>query len=264
MGSWQPTYKKLGLSLAQYVSHLHDLYWVDLLSQQQIATKLQVHITTIENHFSKYNIPTRSLSEANVLHESKIANLEERQLEILDGIMLGDGHLDGSSVSARLTYGCKYLETLQDIELCFEQVHFSNPWRSKNGYWHFKSSFCLDLKKQKERWYVDSKGEKIIPNDVRITPLSAYWWFVGDGYQVDYGLQLCTESFKSQEVLVVKLRDLGFESRITPSNNRMRICGKSAPNFLNWISSNVKISSQYDYKWGDHCKQSEKVNDTST
>lgn len=174
----------------------------------------------------------------------------------MDGILLADGHLDPSPVAARLTYGCKFKSTLSDIEKQFDQFHFSEPWLSKTGYWHHKSSYYRDLLCHRKRWY-DGKT-KIIPEDVMITPLSCYWWFVGDGYQVNYGLKFCTEAFDRQSMDIVrsKLEDLGFSTSITPSSNRLRIRGKSAPRMLDWIRSNINIAEQYTYKWGNHRKQS--------
>lgn len=255
MSNPTPVYKRLGLNVIEYKKLLTSLYWEDELSQQQIATKLSAHVTIIEKHFKKYEIKTRPYTECDVW-QKKNCVLSSIQLEVMDGLLLADGHLDSSPVSARLTYGCKFKDTLIDITKQFSQLHFSNPWCSKLGCWHFKSSQYRDLKIHHQRWY--DERIKRVPNDIRITPVSCYWWFVGDGYQVDYGLQFCTDSFdkKSIELLRSKLDSVGFDTKLTKSSNRLRVRGRSAPRMLDWMSQNVTVADQYMYKWGGHRRQS--------
>jgi len=246
--------EKLGLDEAAYSDLLHQLYWDHELSQRQISLRLGVHRTTIEQHFKKFSIATRPYTECDIW-QRKICELTATQFEILDGMLLADGHLDSSPISARLTYGCKFRETLCDIAVVFPQLHFSNLWCSKHDHWHFKSSYYRDLKPQHDRWYVNKI--KRVPVDMRLTPLSCYWWFVGDGYQVDYGLCFCTDVYdrESIECLRYKFHLLGFDTSVTPSTNRIRVRGKSAPRLLEWMRNNVVISVQYLYKWGSHRRQ---------
>lgn len=253
MSNNTPLHVRLALTVDEYISLLTDLYWKQELSQARIAIHLDTHRRVIEQHFKKYAIKTRPYTECDVWAR-KFANLSPQQYEILDGIMLADGHFERSAISARISYGCKFRETLLDISASFPQLHFSRPWRSKTGYWHFKSSYCRDLLVEANRWY---NVKKLVPPDVRITPLSCYWWFVGDGYQVDYGLQLCTDDFTIEDkiILIDKLADLGYRAKVTPSSGRVRICGESAPRFLAWVKETVPVSAQYLYKWGTNRRQ---------
>lgn len=175
-------------------------------------------------------------------------NLSEKQMEVLDGMMLADGHLESSPTSARLTYGCKFKETLLDIKAEFPQMHFSEPWKSKDGCYFFKSSYYRDLHTERIRWY--PQGSKIVPKDVKITPLSCYWWFVGDGYTQEKAIMLCTDSFDASEIqqLIDSLTAVGFDGRKT-SRNRIRIKTKSSILFLGWITEDHYIAKQYAYKW---------------
>ncbi len=248
-------YKRLKISEDEYVKLLNKLYWDDNLSQQKIADKLDVHVTSIENNFLKYDIKTRSISEASIWQQ-KLCNLTNIQVEVLDGLMLGDGHLDYSNVSARITYGCKFKNTLIDISKEFSQLHFSNPWgskisdnswRTKNKYWHFKSSFYNDLLFHRNRWY---KNVKIIPNDINLTPKSFYWWFIGDGYTMRKCVALCTDCFDNDSInkLKSKLNCLGYDSSITV-RNRLKLSRDSSIKFINIIENNNSIAQEFKYKF---------------
>jgi hypothetical protein len=55
----------------------------------------------------------------------------EKQQEIFDGLMLSDGHLESSRTSARISCGFKFKQTLECLKDEFSNLHFSNPWKSK-------------------------------------------------------------------------------------------------------------------------------------
>jgi transposase len=251
----EPIFKRLHLSENEYIKLLNKLYWSDNLSQRKIAAVFNVHQRTIEISFKKYNIRTRSLSEASKW-EQKSCNLTPDQIEIIDGLMLGDGHLDKSNVSARIQYVCKFKKILIDITKEFSQLHFSEPWgtkisneswRTKNKCWFIKSSFYNDLLVHRNRWYKDIK---IIPNDVMLTAKSFYWWFIGDGYIKNKCVELCTDNFKHVhlEKLQLKLNNLGYKSSIT-TRKRLKFNRDSSSRFINNIENNNNIAQEYQYKF---------------
>lgn len=255
MSDGTPIYCRLDKTVAEYRALLHDLYWSHGLSQAAISKRLGTHLSTIEHHFKRFDIPTRTFSESTCLRFYKNASLSDEQHQILDGLLLGDGHLDGGVASARLTYGCKFKETLADIAASFSNLSFSAPWCSKRGNWHFKSLSYADLLAERARWYDGRR--KLIPADVRLTPLSCYWWFVGDGYQVDYGIKFCTDCFTNGDlqILIDKLQELGFESHITPYRGRLHIKSRSAVKMLEWMRGGRAVAAQYLYKWSSHRRQ---------
>jgi len=214
MGSWAHVYTNLGISETAYIALLDRLYWSDQLTQQQIAKRLGVHQRTVESHFKKYKIETRPYAECNT-SLSKVADLTPRQREILDGILISSGSLESTTVSARLTYGCKEKGTLDLIRSEFLQILFSPPWQSKTGYWHFKSSYCRDLSEEKDRWYYT--GRKAIPSDLTITPLMLQWWIIGNGKHVNGAVELPTKRFGKEgiEILRARLADADIESKVT-------------------------------------------------
>lgn len=65
------------------------------------------------------------------------------------------------------------------------------------------------FKQQLDRWYPN--GEKIVPKDVRLTPLSIAHWYWGDGCTAGpTTMQFCTDSFTHAEVagLAAQLKQL--------------------------------------------------------
>lgn len=177
-------------------------------------------------------------------------NLSDIEKQVLDGLILSDGCLsEVSRISSRLSFGFKFKETINDIFKALPSMKFSQPWQSQSSKcWHSKSSFYSDLLNENKRWYVDRK--KIVPKDIELSPISCYWWFVGDGYNSGGNVYLCTDCFTKKEVkfLINKLGKMGFECNIT-TNKRIRFFKEDSLNFLNWLKENNNIHNQYIYKW---------------
>lgn len=174
--------------------------------------------------------------------------LEER--EVLDGLLLSDGCLsEKSRISARLTFGFKFKETVEEIFKELHSIRFSPIWQSEHTKcYHSKSNMYHDLLDENKRWYPD--GEKIVPKDIAITPLSCYWWFIGDGYTSEGNVYLCTDSFikEDNEYLINKLKEFGFSPSLR-SNNRIAFSKVDTIKFLEWIKPENGILKQYEYKW---------------
>lgn len=193
----------------------------------------------------------RKIGKANTWDESRFryCNFNEKEKEILDGIMLGDGCLsEKSRISARLTFGFKFKETCDEILKNLTSINFSPLWQSsKTGCWHTKSNMYHDLLAESNRWY---KGKKIVPTDIIVSKLSCYWWYIGDGYLSRNNVYLCTDSFSCEdiEILLSKLKYNGFNPSIT-SKKRIRFNKKDSIKFLNWIVPEDGIMEHYKYKW---------------
>jgi len=198
------------------------------------------------------------------LKRAKTCNISNLEIEVLDGILLADASLDGKSkVSSRITYGCKFKETLEEVVASFKSIKFGNVFEytskphkiTKKQYTGFflKSNSYFDLLKQRARWY---KNKKIIPHDVRITPTSCFWWFIGDGYCNYANVILCTEcfSFEDKQILIKKLKTQGFKAKIN-SRGRLFFDKKSSHMFLLWILEQNKMPRQYVYKLENYNKQ---------
>lgn len=249
-------HKKLKVDLETLVKDITSLY-SDGLTQRDIARHYGFNVATIENFFKRNNIPTRNCSAVYKRYKN-VPDFSAQEMEILDGIMLADGHIDPQIHGGRLTYGCKFRETLFDIEKSLPSLTFSNHWQSKiTNCWHFKSRGNPHLLREHSRWYPEKK--KIVPKDVRITPLSCYWWMIGDGYVSNYRIFLCTDSFSvlDNNFLIDNFVKMGFKKTRLCKNNRICIGGYHGEDFLNWIRDTVPIAAQYIYKW-DHNKKKHK------
>lgn len=194
----------------------------------------------------------KKMSKSSLWDESKFknCNLQQKEKEILEGLMLSDGCLsEKSRISARLTFGFKFKETCEEISKTISSMNFSPFWQSEQTKcWHTKSNMYHDLLIENKRWY--PKGKKIVPQDILITSTSCYWWFLGDGYNTDGNVYLCTDSFSSDDnkFLIKKLKEKGFNPSLR-SNNRIAFNKKDTINFLEWIKPQDGILEQYKYKW---------------
>ncbi len=202
----------------------------------------------------------QKMSESSLWDESdyKYCNMSDVEKEIFDGILISDGSLSISRISGRLSIISKYSETIERIIKDLPSINFSNYWRydskpdkrTGKSYTNYqtKSNSYHNLLSQYNRWY--KNGVKIIPDDVSITPLMCYWWFVGDGYNMNNNVYLCTDSFDNSSLMMIndKLIESGFNTSIR-KNNRIAFDKKSSIVFLDWISKDIEIQKEYLYKW---------------
>lgn len=187
-----------------------------------------------------------------MVHEGKVkyCNMTAHEIEVFDGLLLGDGHITkGSRISSRLSFGFKYKETCDEIVKALPSVMFSKiRYNQKNFCWEFKSMSYGDLHSQRDRWYIN--GRKIVPQDVAVTPMSCYWWYIGDGYVSEKHVYLCTDSFTTDENLFLLSKLMGFGYTVSlRSTNRIAFFKKSIPSFLKWISPIDGVMDVYKYKW---------------
>lgn len=188
----------------------------------------------------------------------KYSNMNEKEKEIFDGIMLSDGCLYSSRISSRLSLGFKYRETLERIITDLNSLKFSNilEYKSKEHkktgkrYTNYftKSSFYRDLLSEYNRWYINKN--KIVPPDIQLTPLTCYWWYVCDGYLLNNNVYLCTDSFDEQSLYLLKIKLESLDLKVSlRKNKRIFLDKKSSKIFLKWLSSDIDIQKEYSYKW---------------
>lgn len=202
----------------------------------------------------------KMMSESSLWNENDYSycNMSDIEREIFDGIIISDGSLSISSISGRLSIVSKYSETIERIIKDLPSINFLNYWkydskpdkRTNKSYTNYqtKSNSYRDLLYEYNRWY--KNGIKIIPIDVKITPLMCYWWFIGDGYNLNNNVYLCTDSFDKSSLMMIndKLIENGFNT-IIRQNNRIAFDKKSSIIFLDWISKDIEIQKEYLYKW---------------
>lgn len=240
-------YKKLNISKNELEISIKDLYFNKLLSQSKIANYYGVNITCIEQYFKRLKIQGRSLSDAKLLNVPSIL-LSDYHKDIIEGWLLSDGNIEKMALSSRFTIGLKYKPPLLNLIDRLNPIIFTPIWQSKlTNCFHMKSHSYLELNEIYNKWYFS--GSKQIPNGFIITPIKCYYWFIGDGYTQDYGVNLCTDSFNSNsiECLRNQLASVSIDTTWKKSNNRIHIRSKSLNIFYDFISD--CIDSEYLYKW---------------
>lgn len=250
----------------EYLNHIEllDLYWNRKLSLYQIAKLLNVSSSTIYRLMEKFNIPKRNCGYALHLAMSNHCKLSQKTINWISGEMLGDGCLySQSKYSAIFDYGSKhweYINYIADILKSFgikqsgkiqkRRTHGNNTL-FPNAF-HYHSCSYVELKILYDKWYPN--GKKIIPKDIKLTPITLRQWYIGDGglFIPNRGRKsiiLSTYSFSINGVnlLVEKLNNIGFKVTRRPSNNTIKIWVNSCKDFLNYIGKcPVKC---YQYKW---------------
>lgn len=167
------------------------------------------------------------------------ANQNERRLgtssatfsfrELVDGILLGDGSIDPKGL-LRLEQCHVRVGWLDQVKNLLSQVGSESriiPIPSKervldgrviksSGGGLLYTPAYVEMQTQRRRWYPE--GTKVIPLDLKLTPMCLAQWFAGDGtYDKTGTLLLCTQSFTRTEVEFLARRfqeDLGVHASV--------------------------------------------------
>lgn len=240
---------------------LYKKYWNEELSICRIAKLCGVSYTTIYKWLKRYNIPRRHHSEAIHLSTANHCNLSQKAIEWINGELLGDGHLRSrSSYSASFGYSSKYEEYIEYISNTLKSFGIKQTGRIRrridkrhnNIIYHYVSRDYIELLPIRKKWY--PKGKKMIPIDVRLTPLTLRQHYIGDGSlnHQKHGnprIILATNGFKISEVkrLIKQLLRLGFKASRRPSRNTIGISNKFTKDFLDYIGKCPVSCYQYKF-----------------
>ena len=237
-------------------------YLKEKLSTTQIAKVCNIGQTTICKWLKKFNILTRSRSEAIHLWQANHCNLNSKVKEFLSGELLGDGSLNNrSSYSSCFEYGSKHKEYINYISNALKSFGIKqvghihkviHPKMNNCISYHYASRQYVELLPIRKHWYPE--GKKIVPRDIKLTPLVCRQWYIGDGCLVhpkkgkSY-IYLCTNGFTVEDVefLIEKLNKLGFKATRQPSSNNIYISSCSVKDFLKYIGK--CLVECYKYKW---------------
>lgn len=163
------------------------------------------------------------------------------QEQVLTGSLLGDAHLYKykNQINAGLAIGrsSKDKEYLEYQYLIFKdfcskpiQDRFSFDKRTNKIYSNssFRSQVAESLTLLKNKWYLD--GEKIVPKDIVLTPLTCAIWFCDDGSITGAGnkrrISLYTDSFNKDDVYFLKeslSKTINIEFSITRKKSMLNI-----------------------------------------
>lgn len=190
-------------------------------------------------------------------------SLTERQKQILDGLLLGDGHLERQTgaLSARLKIehsigqaayvAWKYSEWRDWVRTPPRARQRHNRLGSVSTNVGFTTLSHAELEGFRRRYYRD--GRKAVPGDLRLTPLTLAVWFMDDGSRKSSqckGLYLNTQSFTAAEVDLLRsviLRDVGVETRVRKQSDGLQIYipSPSVAEFTAFIVADMLPSMMY-------------------
>lgn len=163
---------------------LHELYYDYDMSQRDIANWYGVKPWTILRRMEKYGFERRTKSEVQLNWRAKNRGSINVPIIIdyLDGLMLGDGHLQYGNFTSLYAHRCKHKDWLDCIQIVFEAADIESTITSREppytGYNLLTKSYP-ELLKQRQRWYPE--GVKIVPEDVSMSSESVANWYMGDG-----------------------------------------------------------------------------------
>jgi len=205
---------------------------------------------------------------------SQNTKLSSEHIQIIDGLMLGDGGLkkDGNMTTPVLSLTNirkDWIDNIKQIPYNWREVvkpprkqtvtidGITRTITCKKTY-VITSTADLSLNLFYDRWY--PKGIKSIPSDIKLTPLVVKHWFYGDGcsewHQNGHGTRivLYTNGFTKKDVELLQNRflidaNISFLIKSIRSKYYILRCGKynEVIKFFNYIGKcDVK---EFEYKW---------------
>ena len=242
---------------------LNQKYWNEELLPYQIAKLCNCSRISIQYWLKKLNIKTRSRGLSVHLARANHCHLSDEAKQWIDGELLGDGYLRSKSgYSASFQYVSKYKEYINYISDILESFGIKQCGKINKEYYkklncydyRYHSLSYVELLPIRKRWYPNQK--KIIPRDLKLTPLVLRQEMIGDGYLAHPEdsrphIQLATNGFISKDVewLVSQLNKLGFKSTRKPFDNSIRISTYSTKDFLEYIGESPVKCYQYKFSY---------------
>lgn len=140
----------------------------------------------------------------------------QREKEFIDGALLGDGHVTkprGNScqfsyITSKKGHAEYVYQKLKRMAVgeCKDGPVKSLVYdkRTKKTYtsYRFRTVSNITFFHTRQRWYPE--GIKIIPSDIKLTPISVLIWYLGDGAMMkasrSYYIKLCTNGFDKNNI----------------------------------------------------------------
>lgn len=247
------------MKVYQDCSWMFEHYIARKESTPVMARKAGCSYGVIYYWLRKMGIPVRSRGEGIFLATRNFLTFSPELLELLKGELLGDGCISmASNRSARYQHSSKYRAYLVWLSRQFAasglvQSGKIHKYRAKRGtIFLYRTRSYPELVLIRQRWY--PKGKKIVPKDLKLTPIMARQWYTGDGCLVHRKhrrphIKFATNGFDvdSVEYLVGELREQGFRVTHWPANNVIGLSADSVKDFLSWIGPSPVAC--YQYKW---------------
>lgn len=184
------------------------------LSLRDVGKTLGIGDAVVLKILKRNEIARRERGQAIALSKRNDIPIPETLQRIIDGELLGDGHITVGRHQSCFSYGTsqkEYAEWLGEtfrqfgMPLVGEGVYKTNAWdgsrRKRHVGYHFNTISTVQLHEQRQRWY--GSGLKRVPADLNMSRETLLHWWIGDGSfnkRKKYGW-LATDSFSEKEVV---------------------------------------------------------------
>ena len=257
---------------------LNKMYLEDRLSTNDIVSKfketydLDVSGNVVYLLLKEFGVQLRSISEsvsmATRTLDYSVDYLAQDPLmkEVIDGLLISDASIShdkkaqyhrfsmSSSQEEFIKFSSSFIKELAPYLYDREALGKS---RGNKGYEKKRFSFSTashpSISKERIRWYRD--GKKIIPKDIRITPMMLKMWYYGDGSIVTNKnsntcvVRLSTDGFDTKDIeFLVEQLDLQAGIKSKNSDGRIKLKTESIPTFFNFIGRKSDLEC-YSYKF---------------
>lgn len=223
--------------------------YVNGTSMNQLSKETGVPVGTINYVLMKNNIPKRSISQAvnNQLSHKDTVKLSKSNKEILIGNLLGDGSVLKKKLRAFYSHTDKHYEYLEWLANEFEKdgISFSPIYSNTRGDWALQSHTYRVFNEYRESFYVGRK--RIVPENVKLTPIILRQWYISDGSVATYGGRTISKQMIDPSMLLNQLRYIIGKEVSYHSQGKFYIPVKLVDKFLNYIGD-CPVEC-YDYKW---------------
>jgi len=238
------------------IDTLRNLYWNEKRSAANIAQQFGVTVGAVKNKLNRYGIPMRNMSDAQALIANYIF-LSPDGLAFIDGLLLGDGCISPNRhfTSAQYKHSDKHKDYIIWLANKLQNMGFEmGTIKHYAKASQLSTLYYRDLIQIRRCWYPD--GNKKVPSDIELRPITLLNWYIGDGNyhapgcdgggeQVSIAMEFDQEG---KDLLRTKLWELG----ILNSNQKTGIYIRSAgrKHFFNYMAmAFLPIPECYKYKF---------------
>lgn len=189
--------------------------------------------------------------------------LTDRQLEIINGSLLGDGCIrkknrgyndNCSFVKSQSQFDHEGIDKITYMKWMYNNFEsFSSRISlTKRNEYEFSTKSHKVFTELENKWYVKegNKRIKIVPVDLKLTLLTIYVWFIDDGINVPYKRQakMCTNCFTVNECefLVAQLDTFGVKSKVSVCSNGQPNIYIGAKTYKNFILMLSEFDGEFD------------------
>lgn len=174
-------------------------------SLTEVAVVLGVGRSTVQRRLVTAGHVIRDSVESTAKYRHLDIPLGEDTVDLMDGMLLGDAHLDitlGGESRLQMDQRSDRAGWLQEVKINLDRVGVgcSVVPRNTRPAVTLRTQKYVSLTQQRTRWY--PQGTKIVPRDIRLTPVTIAHWYWGDG-SVEcegYRATFCTDGFPTEDV----------------------------------------------------------------